>query len=158
MNEEDIKKLKNLSSTIRKINGKITLIALLEKAKKEYDQNKLNDCERTCREILKVNPNNAIALRGIGCVFQSNGDNKNAIKYYKRALEFSNNKEIEYTLIGTVYYNENDLENAIEYYNKAIDINDDYSSAYEGKNQSILERHLQILDLQDNLIQRNLFK
>ena len=92
------------------------------------------------------------------CVFQSKNDNKNALKYYEKALEFSENKEIEYTLIGTVYYNQDELEKAIEYYNNAIDINDDYDSAYEGKNQAMLEKHLQILDLQDNLIQRNIFK
>ena len=53
--------------------------------------------------------------------------------------------------------NNDKTEKAIENYNKAIDINDDYDPAYEGKNQSMLEKHLQILDLQDSLIQRNLF-
>ncbi len=158
MNDKDLEKLKEIGSSLRRLNGKVKLIGLLERAKFEYEQNKLNDCEETCREILKTEPENPIALRGLGCVFQSKNDNKNALKYYEKALEFSENKEIEYTLIGTVYYNQDDLEKAIEYYNRAIDINDDYDLAYEGKNQSMLERHLQILDLQDNLIRRNLFK
>ena len=157
MNEQDIAKLKEISSTLRRINGKVKLLALLEKAKNEYDQHKLADCEKTCSEILDTEPNNPIALRGLGCVCQSKGENESAIKYYSKALEYSKSKEIEYTLIGTVYYNNDEFEKAIEYYNKAIDINDDYELAYEGKNQSMLENHLQILDLQDSLIQRNLF-
>jgi len=82
---------------------------------------------------------------------------EDALEYYNKAVEFSENKEIEYTLIGTIYYNEENLDKAIEYFNMAIDINDNYDPAYEGKNQSMLENHLKILDLQDNLIKQNLF-
>jgi tetratricopeptide (TPR) repeat protein len=158
MNEEDFQKLKNISSSLKKLNTKIKLLALLERAKSAYDENRLSECESTCREILKENPKNSTALRGIGCVFQAKGDSKNAIKYYLQALDASDKKEIEYTLIGTVYYNENNFEEAIKYYNLAIDANDDYDQAYEGRSQSILERHLEVLDMQDSLIQRNIFK
>jgi tetratricopeptide (TPR) repeat protein len=89
---------------------------------------------------------------------QAKGNNKKALEYYTQALENSTSKEIEYTLIGTVYYNEDKLEEAIKYYNLAIDANDDYELAYEGRNQSMLENHLQILDMQDSLIKRNMFK
>lgn len=157
MNNEDINKIKNIEKRIRKINAKVKLLGLLNRAKKEYDENKLDFCEKTCREVLQTNPNNFVALRGLGCVMQSRGDFKKALEYYKKALKTSENKEIEYTLIGTIYYLQDDYENAIKNYNSAIDINDDYEPAYEGKNQSMLENHLQILDLQDNLIQRNLF-
>lgn len=157
MSEEEIKKLKEISSALHRMNAKVKLLGLLERAKFEYEQNNLVDCEKNCREILKSEPKNSIALRGLGCVFQSKGDNKNALKYYEKALLFSEKKEIEYTLIGTIYYNEDNLEKAIEYYNLAIDANDDYNLAYEGKNQSMLERHLQILDVQDSLIKRKIF-
>ena len=157
MNNEDINKIKNIEKRIRKINAKVKLLGLLNRAKKEYDENKLDSCEKTCLEVLQTNPNNFVALRGLGCVMQSRGDFKKALEYYKKALKTSENKEIEYTLIGTIYYLQDDYENAIKNYNSAIDINDDYEPAYEGKNQSMLENHLQILDLQDNLIQRNLF-
>lgn len=157
MNEDDFQKLKNIGSTLKKLNTKIKLLALLERAKSAYEENKLSECESNCREILKTDSKNAVALRGLGCVFQSRGDNKNAIKYYIQALENSENKEIEYTLLGTVYYNENNFEEAIKYYNLAIDTNDNYEPAYEGKSQSILENHLEILDMQDALIQRKIF-
>jgi tetratricopeptide (TPR) repeat protein len=158
MNEEELQKLKSLSISFRKLTGKVKLLSLSEKAKNEYEQNKLQDCENTCKNILKEHPNNSSALRGLGCVMQAKGKPEIAIKYYIQALENSKNKEIEYTLIGTVYYNENRFEEAIKYYNLAIEANDEYDSAYEGRNQSMLENHLQILDMQDNLIKRNIFK
>ena len=129
----------------------------MNKAKKEYEDNKLPDCIQTCKEILTKNPQNPTALRGLGCVMQSMGKNEEAIKYYMQALKTSKKKEIEYTLIGTIYYNEDKFEEAIKYYNLAIEANDDYDLAYDGKNQSMLEKHLKLLDLQDSLIKRNLF-
>lgn len=158
MDKQDCQKLKELGAYFRRMNGKIKLLGLLRKAKNEFDKNNLSDCITTCKNILESEPTNAIALRGLGCVMQSMGDNNQALKYYFKALETSTNKEIEYTLIGTVYYNEDNFEEAIKFYNLAININDNYDLAYEGKNQSILENHLQILDMQDELIKREIFK
>lgn len=158
MNEQDYQKLIELGAYFRRMNGKIKLLSLLKKAKAEYEQNKLKKCMSTCKKILATDPKNAIALRGLGCVMQAMGNNKQALKFYAQALEYSQNKEIEFTLIGTIYYNENNFEDAIKYYNLAIDINDSYDPAYNGKNQSILENHLQIADMQDNLIKRGIFK
>ena len=158
MNENDLNKLYNISSSLRKLNLKIKLLGLLNRAKAEYEQAKYKDCQSTCQEVLSSDSKNPIALRGLGCVMQSLGDDEKALEYYNKALEFSNNKEIEYTLIGTVYYNQDNYDEAIKYYNMAIDVNDSYDAAYEGRNQSMLENHLQILDMQDNLIQRNMFK
>ena len=150
MYDDEIKKLEELSNGLKRINGKIKLLSLLRQAKAEYDENNYDGCTETCKKILETNSDNAIALRGLGCVAQSQGDFKNALKYYKKALKTSLNKEIEYTLIGNLYYLEDKFD-------KAIDINDNYDSAYEGRNQSMLEKHLQIVDLQDNLIKREMF-
>lgn len=157
MQNDDIKKLKNIAKSLRKLNAKIKLISLLDKAKKEYESNNLSDCEKTCKEILSSNPHNSIALRGLGCIAQAKYDYKNAEKYYNKALENSNNKEIEYTLLGTIFYLQDNLEKALEYYNLAIDTNDDYDKAYEGRNQAMLEQHLKIIDLQDSLIKQKIF-
>ena len=40
----------------------------------------------------------------------------------------------------------NDVDN-----NLAIDENEDYTSAYKGRNQAMLENHVKILDLQESL-------
>ena len=46
MNEDDLKELQNIAKTIKRINGKIKLLALLERAKYEYDSNNFSDCEK----------------------------------------------------------------------------------------------------------------
>jgi hypothetical protein len=49
------------------------------------------------------------------------------------------------------YYLQDKLETAVKYFNLAIDENDEYERAYDGKNQSMLELHLRVADLQDSL-------
>lgn len=157
MNEDDLKSLHDLSKSLRRLSSRVKLVGLLERAKAEYDKNNFEGCLSACNEALLEDPNNSVALRGLGCVKQAEGDYSSAIEFYKKALETSLNKEIEYTLIGTAYYMEDNYEKAIKYYNLAIDINDNYDKAYEGRNQAMLENHLQILDLQDSLIKQKIF-
>ena len=157
MSDLDAEKLKDIAKRIRELNAKVKLVSLLEKAHVEYEQNNLEDCIKTCKKVLKTEPNNPIALRGLGCVMQAQGNYKKALEHYNKALEVSKNKEIEYTLIGMIYYLEDKLDEAIKYFNYAIDVNDNYDSAYEGRNQAMLENHVNILDLQEALIKRNLF-
>ena len=90
-------------------------------------------------------------LRGFGCFKQAEGNYKEAIEFFKKALKYSSAQEIEYSLIGMAYYLQDKLDDAVEYFNLAIDKNDDYESAYEGRNQAMLENHVRILDLQDSL-------
>ena len=157
MPNQDLENLKNITGRIKILNTKIKLIALLERAHQEFEQNKFSDCEKSCRKILSTNPNNPTALRGLGCALQAQNNFKDALTYYEQALEFSTEKEIEYTLIGSIYYLEENLDKAIKYFNLAIDTNDNYDPAYNGRNQSMLENHLKIIDLQDNLIRQKIF-
>ena len=157
MLDKDIEKIKNLANRLRLLNGKIKLISLLERAHDEYKQNNYNECENTCKKILNSEPNNFVALRGLGCIAQSKKDYNLALHFYKKALETSITKEIDYTLIGTIFYLQENLEEAIKYFNLAIDENENYDFAYEGRNQAMLENHLKLIDLQDSLIKRKLF-
>jgi len=144
-------KLSNLANFFKKTNAKIKLIKLIGQAKNEYDKYDYKSSRETLEEALKLDNKNTVALRGLGCISQFEGDFDKAVEFYKRALKFSKNKEIEYTLIGTVYYFQEKLDEACEYYNLAIDTNDNYDSAYEGRNQAMLENHIKILDLQETL-------
>ena len=102
-------------------------------------------------KAIEIEPNNSVPYRGLGCIEQFSGNYDSAIKYFFKALELSDSKEVEYTLIGMAYYLTDKLDEAVKYFNLAIDENDDYSSAYEGRNQAMLENHLKIIDLQDSL-------
>lgn len=104
--------------------------------------------------LLKLtnNPEDPDALRALGLEMQKKGDFNKALEYYFEALENSPRKEIEYTLIGTIYYLKEELDSALKYFELAIEENDGYEPAYEGRNQTMLENHLKIAELQDRLI------
>ena len=147
-----------LISSINRIKNKMKLLTLINKAKAEYDKSNYEGCEEACRKILETEPENLTALRGMGCVMLSKAEKDKAVGYYKKALELSDNKEIDYALLGTAYYIYDEFEEAIKYFNMAIDLNENYDFAYEGRNQAMLERHIQITDLQDRLIENELRK
>lgn len=150
---DDIYEIKNRFDGF---NAKLKLYILLSKAQQEYNKNNYEDCEKYCKKVLEISNHDSAALRGLGCVELSRGHYDNAIRFYERALINSERKEVEHTLIGMVLYLQDLYDDAIEHFNRAIDINDDFEAAYEGKNQSMLERHVQIADFQDNLIKMRL--
>ena len=153
---EELEKIKDITKSINKINQKFKLLKLLRIAKEEYDKNNYEKCIENCMKILETNPKNPIALRGLGCSMQSLGKFDEAVDYYKKALKYSEKKEIEYTLLGTIYYIQNNFDDALEYYNLAIEVNDGYEPAYDGRNQTMLENHLALADLQDKLVEREI--
>lgn len=149
--EEEIKHLNEISARFRKMSAKIKLLTLINKAKEEYDRFDFSQGLETLEEALKIDPQNPVVLRGIGCMKQFQKDFEGAIEFYTKALEYSQTKEIEYTLIGMAYYLQDKLDEAVENFNFAIDENENYDPAYEGKNQAMLENHVKILDLQESL-------
>ena len=149
--ENYLEKLNEISEYIKRVNSKVILLNLLNRAKEQYDKFDYESCRQTLEEILSQEPQNPVALRGIGCIEQFENKFDSAMNYFNKALEFSENKEIEYTLIGMLYYIQDKLEEAVKYFNLAIDLNDEYTLAFEGRNQAMLENHLRIIDLQESL-------
>ena len=149
--EEEIKHHNEISARFKRMSAKIKLLTLINKAKEEYDRFDFSQGLETLEEALKLDPENPVVLRGIGCMKQFQKDFDSAIEFYTKALEYSQTKEIEYTLIGMAYYLQDELDEAVENFNFAIDENENYDPAYEGKNQAMLENHVKILDLQESL-------
>lgn len=148
---EEVEKLNEISDFFRRINTKIVLLRFLKNAKSEYDKYNFELSRRNLIEAYFIDKKNPVIYRGLGCINQFKGKWNSAIRYFNIALKYSNKKEIEYTLLGMAYYFQRKLDDAIIYFNLAIDANDDYNPAYEGKNQSLLENHLKIIDLQETL-------
>ena len=148
---EEIEKLNELSDFFRKMNAKIILLRFLKKAKSEYDKFNFEECRKSLIKAYFADKKNPVVYRGLGCINQFRGKFNSAVRYFNTGLKYSDKKEIEYTLLGMVYYLQGKLDDAIIYFNLAIDVNDDYSPAYEGRNQSLLENHLKVIDLQESL-------
>ena len=151
-NESEI--INELTEYFRRINKKMILLKLVMQAKSEYDKCDFNAGRRTLIEAYLLDKQSPAVLRGLGCIKQFEGKFNSAIRYFKTALKYSKNKEIEYSLLGMAYYIQERLDDAVEYFNLAIDCNDNYDKAYEGRNQAMLERHLKIVNLQENLNKR----
>ena len=148
---DDLKKLNEIAAFFKRMNSKIIILNLLNRAKAEYDKYDYSNAEETLTKVLAEDPQNVVALRGLGCLEQFKKNYDKAITYFTQALEFSTAKEVEYTLIGMAYYLQDKLDDSVENFNLAIDCNDNYDPAYEGRNQAMLERHINILDLQQSL-------
>ena len=148
---EEVDKLNEISDFFRRMNAKILLLRMLKKAKEEYDKYDYELARKTLIQAYFTDKKNSVIFRGLGCINQFKGKWNSAIRYFNRALKYSDKKEIEYTLLGMAYYLQGKLDDAIIYFNRAIDVNDDYNPAYEGKNQSLLENHLKIIDLRESL-------
>ena len=118
MNEQDIEKLRSISNSLQRLNSKVKLLALLEKAKKEFDSHNYSDCEKYCNEILKKDSKNSIALRGLGCVMFISGNSKKALEYYKMGADSGNVEAYNY--LGEYYRNNNDAE-SYKYHKLAAD-------------------------------------
>lgn len=147
----ELEYLQKITEFLRRANAKVKLVTLIKKAKQEYDRYDYKSGLETLEEAYKIDPENPAVLRGLGCMRQFRKEYDKALEYFTKALEFSDSKEIEYTLIGMVYYLEDKLDDAVENFNRAIDINENYTQAYEGRNQAMLENHVKILDLQESL-------
>lgn len=148
---EDAEKLKELAEFFRRMNSKILLLKLITQAKTEYDKYDYEAGRKSLIEAYFIDKKNPVVLRGLGCINQFKGKWNCAIRYFNMALRYSEKKEIEYTLLGMAYYLQGKLDDAVEYFNFAIEKNDNYTKAYEGRNQALLENHLKIIDLQESL-------
>lgn len=148
---ENINRLKDIAASLKRMNSKVKLLNLINKAKEEYNNYNYKSSNETLEKAYQISPEGPIVLRGLGCLKQFEGNYEDALSYFEKALEFSNQKEIEYTLIGMLYYTQNMLDEAIKNFNAAIDINDNYTPAYEKRNQAMLEYHIKISELQELL-------
>ena len=148
---DELERLKQIADFFRRMNSKLLLLKLLDKAKEEYETLDFVNGKASLYEALKLDETNPVTLRGLGCMEQFEGNFQKAKEYFFKALENSSRKEIEYTLLGMVYYFEDNLDSAVKYFNMAIDSNIDYDKAYEGRNQAMLENHLKVIDLQESL-------
>ena len=92
------------------------------------------DYKKAIEEYSKITPATADSLLGIAACYQSLNDNKNAIEYYKKAMELDGkNADIPY-YIASLYANANDIENANTYIKIALTKNPSNSQAKELSN------------------------
>lgn len=87
------------------------------------------DFNKAIEEYSKINPPTADSCIGIAASYQSLKNNKEAINYYKKAMELDpKNADLPY-YIASIYVNENDLVNAKQYIEIALAKNPNNTNA-----------------------------
>ena len=70
---KETENINKITQSIKRINQKFKLLKLIRTAKEEYDKNNYDGCIDACLKILQNNPENSVALRGLGCATQALG-------------------------------------------------------------------------------------
>ena len=110
---------KMIASTIENINNTL-LNNRLDKAATLY---KNKDYNNAIAEYLKIDPPTSDTMLAVASAYQNMDDNKNALAYYKKALELNpTNSEIAY-YISALYAELEDFDSAEAYAQKALLLN-----------------------------------
>lgn len=87
----------------------------LEKAYKHFKQGNLNEAEMLYRQVLKVHPEEYIALHMLGLVAHRTGNNDEAVELMEKALSLEPDKWEIYNNLAAAYIGLGNNEKAIEY-------------------------------------------
>ncbi len=116
---------KNISETLKNIQS-MKIDSQMAQASAFYNE---KDYKNAITAYLSVNPPTVDSMLGIATSYQELGDTKNAIEYYKKALELKPiDSDIAY-YIGALYGELEDYDNAKIYLNKAVTFNKNNTQA-----------------------------
>ena len=78
------------------------------------------DALKRFEQAIKINPGSDACYYQISQILASTGDNINARKYLKKAIDIDDKNEWYLMMIGGLYYQDKNLDSAIYYYEKAV--------------------------------------
>jgi tetratricopeptide (TPR) repeat protein len=85
-------------------------------------QNKLDEAEYCCRELIKMRPTSVISYSYLGNIFRKKGDYRKAIKYFSIAIDLQPMEAVSaYRDLADVFEGRGNPEKAIKVLYKAID-------------------------------------
>jgi tetratricopeptide (TPR) repeat protein len=102
----------------------------IQLAYEHYQAGNLQWAEEICREILKVQPDNAHVYNNLGIILDKKGQIDEAITCYRSALQFDPTLFDVYYNLGNALKEKNQLDEAIINYRKALQLNPNLCDAY----------------------------
>ena len=102
----------------------------LQSAFDYFQAGNLQQAENICREILKVQSDNADALHLLGLINYQLKNYDLTIKYIKEALQMNPTDADAYYNLGNAFDEKGQLDEAIACYQKAIEIDPDFAKAF----------------------------
>jgi tetratricopeptide (TPR) repeat protein len=99
-------------------------------ALRHYQEGRLNEAERICTGILRVQPDNAFALHLLGVLFYGRGQYGSAINCIRESIRLDPQNPDAYNNLGSALKLDMKLDEAIQCYRKAIKLNPDRADVY----------------------------
>ena len=102
----------------------------LQQAEAYCEEKQWQKALNTCQEILKADPNNAVAYKFLGKILQQRGQTTDAMGFYAKAIALQPNFPEVYSNLGSLYAKKGRWETAVDYYKKAIERDPTFAVAY----------------------------
>ncbi len=107
-----------------------TIAETFDAATKLHDEGKLSAAERLYREILQVNPRQALVWQNLGLIARQRGQAASAIEWISRAILIDGAQPSFHNNLGAVLQSQSRLADAIASYSRAIALKSDYAEAH----------------------------
>ncbi len=104
--------------------------ALMEKADAAYEEKDFTKALALLNEANAKEADNADILFKIAYILQTSGDNDEAIKYYKQALEFDKENEFIHNSLASIYRANGEFTSAKMHLHASLDIDDENPITY----------------------------
>ena len=95
-----------------------------------YKSGNLQQAESICKEILKIQPNNADVLYFLGVIYFQLNDCESTIQFIKEAVSINSNNIDAYIILGVVYQRKCQIDEAITCYQKVLDLDPNFVNAF----------------------------
>jgi len=102
----------------------------IQLAFEHFQAGDFQQAEDTCKDILKVQPDDADALHLLGIIYYQLNNYDVAIQYIRKALQFSPSDPDAYYDLGNALHEKGELDEAITYYQKALHFDPNFIEAY----------------------------
>lgn len=120
-------------------------------ALKYYQAGDLKQAEYTCKEILKVQPDNYDILNILGNVYLDIRRFDLAITCFQKIVQLNPNSADAYAFLGQAFLAQNEMNKALESYNQALIINHNSIDALHNKG-FILEKQGKLVEAVENYL------
>jgi len=102
----------------------------IQLAYEHYQAGNLQQAEEICREILKVQTDNAQVYNNLGIILDKKGQIDEAITCYRSALQFDPTLFDVYFNLGNALKEKNQLDEAIHCYRRALELDPENARAH----------------------------
>jgi superkiller protein 3 len=89
-----------------------------------------SQAETIFRQVIRINPQDALAYYNLGTALYDQGKLEEAITYYQKAIQLNAKFAGTYIVLGAALYKQGKLEEAIAYYRQAIQLDPKFAGTY----------------------------